>query len=322
VGSNSTRDGLGYPIGTYLNPANAAPGASFAPLPGEGPMILAAAPPALPSGTPSWSDYHQLARFQDYRVDPYYSGLFHHVTITFLVDLPVGRGKWLFGNANRFVDKLVGGWQIAGDGQVVSQNFSPAAGNWGQVNPLVVYKHSVPITDCSSGQCFHRYMWFNGYISPMFLPPANGGVCTINCVTGLPADYKPYLTPINNNPNIASNFGTNNVALTVPTLNNGQPITISFSPDSNQTYAGNNPYSKTVLYGPFNYIADLSVFKVIPITEKSNLRISVDAFNAFNIMGYNNPNTTTGEQSVSAGGVDGSSYWQPRLLQFSIRYTF
>jgi hypothetical protein len=165
-------------------------------------------------------------------------------------------------------------------------------------------------------------MWFNGYISPKFLPPANGGVCTANCVTGLPADYKPYLAPINNNPNIAANFGTNNVALTAPGLNNGQPITIGFSPDSNQTYAGNNPYSKTVINGPFNYIVDLSVFKVIPITDKSNLRVSVDAFNAFNIMGYNNPNVTTGEQSVSGGGVDGSSYWQPRLLQFSIRYTF
>jgi hypothetical protein len=322
VGSNSTRDGLGYAVGTYLDPAKAAPGASFAALPGEGPITLPGAPPAPPAGTPSWSDYHALARFQDYRVDPYYSGLFHHFTMSFLVDLPIGRGKRLLSNANRFVDKLVGGWQIAGDGQVVSQNFSPASGNWGQVNPLVVYKHSVPITDCSSGSCFHRYMWFNGYISPKFLPPANGGVCSTNCVTGLPADYKPYLAPINNNPNIASNFGTNNVALTVPTLNNGQPITIAFAPDSNQNYAGNNPYSKTVLYGPFNYIADLSVFKVIPLKEKINLRINVDAFNAFNIMGYNNPNTTTGEQSVSAGGVDGSSYWQPRLLQFSIRLTF
>ena len=322
IGSNSTRDSLGYPIGTYLGATGSAPGASYAPFAGAGPITTPAAPPAPPAGTPSWSDYKALERFQDYKVDPYYSGLFHHITITGLVDLPVGRGKRFLGNSNRFVNQLVGGWQIAGDAQVQSQNFSPAATNWGQANPLETYKHKVKINDCSSGTCFQRYMWFNGYISPKFLPPANGGVCATNCVTGLPASYKPYLAPINNNPNIAANFGTNNVALTVPSLNNGQPITVAFAPDSSQGYAGNNPFSKAVINGPFNYIVDLSLFKVFPITEKQYIRVNLDAFNALNIMGYTNPNATSGEETVSPGGVDGSSFWTPRQLQLSLRYTF
>ena len=65
-----------------------------------------------------------------------------------------------------------------------------------------------------------------------------------------------------------------------------------------------------------NWNADLSVFKVFPITEKVNLRINVDAFNAFNIQGYNNPNATTGIQNFR------TSYWTPRQLQFTARLTF
>ena len=328
VGSNSTREGLGYSYQSYPGVISTAPGASYGPVAGSGGVITTpAVPPAPPAGTPSWEEYHSLLRFEDYKVDPYFSGLFHHLTFTGLVDLPVGRGKWLLGSSNRLVDEIVGGWQIAGDAQVQSQNFAPNANNWGQASKLVTYKHSVPITDCSSGTCFKRYMWFNGYISPKYLPAENGGNCTSNCVTGLPATYKPYMTPINNNPDptnpaAKANFGTNNVALTVPTLNGGVPQTVPFVPDSNQNYAGSNPFNHSVLNGPFNYIVDLSLFKVFPITEKMNFRVNLDAFNAFNIMGYRNPDSTTGEESVSAGGKDGSSYWTPRQLQLTMRFTF
>jgi hypothetical protein len=255
-------------------------------------------------------------------VEPYYANPFHHVTINAIYDLPVGRGKWLLGHANRFVDELVGGWQIAGVGQVVSQAFSINAGNWGPTSKLVTYKDSVPIQDCSSGKCYNRNMWFNGYISPKFLPPGNGGICTTNCVTGLPADYQPYQTPINNDPTQAAYFGGNNVLMTGPNLNGGKPWSVAFAPGPNQTYAGNNPFNKTVLHGPFNYVADLSAFKVFPIREKMDFRVNVDAFNAFNIQGYNNPNTSSGEQSISPGGIDGSSRWAPRQLQLTMRLTF
>lgn len=324
VGSNSTRDSVGTSTAAYPGVIGVAPGATYGPLPGEGPMTLSAPFPAAPAGTPTWDVYKALTKYQLYKVDPYFSGLFHHVTITGLYDLPVGRGKWLLGNSNRLVNEIVGGWQIAGDGQVKSQNFSPSISYWGQFNGLKTYKKSVPIVDCQSGKCLNRYMWFNGYISPKFLLPANGGICDPNapggnkCVTGLPADYVPYMTPINNNPNIAANFGNNNVQITVPTLNGGQPLTTPYL----TTYNGNHPTAKSVLTGPFNYIVDLSLFKVFPITERVNIRANVDAFNAFNIMGFNNPNTASGELSDTPGGVDGSSYWTPRQLQLTLRVTF
>jgi hypothetical protein len=42
----------------------------------------------------------------------------------------------------------------------------------------------------------------------------------------------------------------------------------------------------------------------------------VDAFNAFNIQGRVNPNTTTGVESLQ------TSYWTPRQIQISARFTF
>ena len=69
------------------------------------------------------------------------------------MDLPVGRGKRFSGHSSRFVDELVGGCQIAGDSNIVSQYFQPATGNFGPTAPLQLYGHSHPITDCRSGVC-------------------------------------------------------------------------------------------------------------------------------------------------------------------------
>ncbi len=44
--------------------------------------------------------------------------------------------------------------------------------------------------------------------------------------------------------------------------------------------------------------------------------MNVDAFNAFNIQGRVNPNTTDGIESLQ------TSYWTPRQVQFSGRLTF
>ncbi|MBS1831603.1 MAG: hypothetical protein JST65_08230, partial [Acidobacteria bacterium] len=46
------------------------------------------------------------------------------------------------------------------------------------------------------------------------------------------------------------------------------------------------------------------------------LRFNVDAFNAFNIQGLVNPNTSDGIQQLQ------SSYWTPRQIQLTGRFTF
>jgi hypothetical protein len=165
-----------------------------------------------------------------------------------------------------------------------------------------VYKSDEPIKDCRSGVCRPAYLWFNGYISPTVIGAAKNGVI------GLPTNYTPYLAPINNTPG-TPNFGNNNV--NVP-LKNGSTVSVAYSPGP----AGANPFSQTILQGPFNYNADISLYKVFSLTEAVKLRVNVDAFNAFNIQGRVNPNTTDGIESLQ------TSYWTPRQIQFTARISF
>jgi len=200
------------------------------------------------------------------------------------------------------MDALVGGYQVAFTGQVLSQAFFVSAGNWGAANPIQVYKSGVPINDCRSGVCRPAYLWFNGYLAPTVVGAAKNGV------TGIPSNYVPYLAPINNTPG-TSNFGNNNVAVT---LKDGSQVQTAYSPGP----AGANPYSQTTLMGPYNYAADISLYKVFSLTERIKLRVNIDTFNAFNIQGRVNPNATDGVESLQ------TSYWTPRQVQFSARLSF
>lgn len=144
-------------------------------------------------------------------------------------------------------------------------------------------------------------MWFNGYVAPTVIGAKNG-------VSGLPSDYVPYQTPINNTPG-TPNYGNNNVPVT---LKNGKTVLTAYAPGP----AGANPFSQTVLLGPYNYQVDMSLYKTFSITERIKLRVNVDAFNAFNIQGFVNPNTTDGIESLQ------TSYHTPRQVQFSARLSF
>jgi hypothetical protein len=197
---------------------------------------------------------------------------------------------------------LVGGFQLAGDGNIVSQDFAITATNWGPTNPLKIYKHGAPITDCRSGVCHASFEWFNGYLAPTVVNAATKGV------SGLPSNWAPYQTPVDNTPGTA-NYGTNNVNIT---LLNGSTVTTAYSPGP----IGSNPFSQTILNGPINWTIDLSLFKVFPITEKTDLRFNIDAFNALNMQGYLNPNATDGTESLL------SSANTPRQVQFTLRLTF
>jgi 2',3'-cyclic-nucleotide 2'-phosphodiesterase (5'-nucleotidase family) len=217
------------------------------------------------------------------------------------------------------MDEVVGGWQIAGDGQVISQTFAPAIFGWGATNPIKMYRNGVTVTDCT-GVCQQKKLWFNSFISPTS--------AAMGKITGLPSGYTvnsgsspAYESPINytytTGASTTSITGTNNNVNVTGPINTftGQ----GFSPSPSNF--GDNPYSKTILSGPRNYNVDLSLYKVFPITERMALRFSADAFNALNIQGYANPNTTTGEIAYAPNGQS-TSYWTPRQIQLTLRLQF
>lgn len=303
-------DGTVYTPEDYLSVRGTAPNTTMSLLSGGSAITPGlTTPPSRPAGVPSWKNWRGLNDFQTYRVN---TGLpRHEIEFNGVADLPFGRGKLIGGNVNRFWNLLIGGFQLAGDGSITSQAFQPA-GNWGPTHPFKVYKHNVPIKDCRSGVCKKGYMWFNGYLAPTVLP-APLGTCTKNCVYGLPASYEPDVTPINNTPGTA-NYGNDKVQISAPTLAKS-PVTVDYSPGQG------NAFTKAVIQGPMNWDVDLSLTKVIPIKTFS-LSLKLDAFNAFNVQGYNNPSTTDGTELVQPGGVGASSHNTPRQLQLTARLSF
>ncbi|HEY4356605.1 MAG TPA: TonB-dependent receptor, partial [Acidobacteriaceae bacterium] len=292
VGGNNSRDTILYPAGDY------APGF----VPGDGSM-------------------HALDRAQNYGVNTQ----FGPQTIIFngIVDLPVGRGKKFFGKSSRWLDEIIGGYQVAWNGSIWQNWMGVTSSNWGGDNPtnggtvgdIHVYKHKYPVTDCSSGVCLKGYLWYNGYNSPLNITnPCTG----VHLITGLPADYQPYQTPINMDPGAytctngvfkAGNaqYLNNNVPVT---LANGSTVQVGYSPGP-----ATNRFAHTFLHSPWFMSPDASVFKVFPIHESVNLRLNVDAFNVFNIQGNNAPNSN-GIQYFT------SSHNTPRQIQLSARVTF
>ena len=269
-------------------------------------------PPARPAGTPVWAQYHALTGFEQYQQDSAQPTM--HIRFNWVVDLPVGRGKRFFGHVNRFVNEVIGGFQLAGDGNIFSGQFQVDHSMWGPaVSPLKIYKHKMPITDCKSGVCEKGYMWFNGYQAPTVTTGVAGSVCVTNCITGIPSGYQPIQTPIDNTPG-TTYYGSNNVQVSSPALlasNGGEPVTIGY--DAGPQAA--NYLAQTWLHGPINWPIDISIFKVFPITEKTNLRINMDAFNAFNMPGENNPGSD-GVQTFL------TSHNTPRQIQLTARFTF
>jgi hypothetical protein len=278
VGGNTFRDNVLYPAAIF------APGAI---------------PQGMDVGT-LLNPSREFNKWQNYRPDTAIP--LHRVTFNGLVDVPFGKGRRLLKNRNRVLDAVIGGYQIAFVGTVVSQAFQVGTGNYGAYNPIKLYKNSVPVTDCRSGVCRPAYMWFNGYLAPTVVNASSRGV------TGVPSDYQPYLAPINNTPG-TTNFGNNNVLVT---LANGTQVTTAYSPGPSGVF----PYNSTVLQGPKNFQADVSLYKEFRFTERTMLRVNFDAFNAFNIQGLVNPNTTDGIQSLQ------TSYWTPRQIQLAARFSF
>ena len=99
VGGNTFRDNVLYPASNF-------------------------APGVLPKGMNVGTDLEpsrELNHYENYKVD---TGIpLHRVSFNGIVDLPVGKGKKFLGNSNRFVNALLGGYQVAFVGQVVSPVF-------------------------------------------------------------------------------------------------------------------------------------------------------------------------------------------------------
>jgi len=239
----------------------------------------------------------------------------HRVNWNFLVDLPFGKGKPIAGNANRLVNTVIGGWQIAGYGSLVSRYFQLPTSYWGAQNGVEVYGKQHPIQDCRSGVCYDGWLYWNGYIPANRVNSTNPATGLPNGVMGVPSNYRPFQAPIiptpaNGGSSADPNFPfyeTNNVV--VP-LRNGVAQRVGFD-------TGLHPLQNQYVLGPMIWNMAASAFKTVPITERVALRVNADFLdNVFNMPGTTMPGPNDGVI------LNRNSANPPRVLQLTMRLTW
>ena len=215
----------------------------------------------------------------------------HRVNWNWIVDLPFGQGKPLGRNARGLVNGLIGGWQVAGYGSLVSRYFELPTSMWGPLGKIEVNGKKYPIQDCRTGVCYDGWLYYNGYLPANRINSVdrNGRP---NGVMGVPDSYKPFQTPIIPTPKDGGSpsdplfpFYESNTVW-VP-LKNGTLQRVGFD-------NGLHPMRNQYLMGPLRWGMEASAFKSIPLKEGIVLRFNADFFNVLNRPGTNMPNSTTG----------------------------
>jgi hypothetical protein len=239
----------------------------------------------LPGAVPT--DLNQRNRLLNYQRDTAIPK--HRVRWNWIVDVPVGKGKFLVRNASGVLNRVIGGWQMAGMGSVGSTFFALPTSVYPNGNKIEIYGYKYPIEDCRSGACSPGYLWWNGYI------PANqinsvGANGKPNGVMGVPADYKPAGEPLIPWPEVPDSrdpmyayFGTNTVWIP---LKDGTQQRIVFNDNL-------HPWRQQYFPSVRQWGLDASLFKNIPINERLWLRFNADFFNVLNHPG--NPSSVGGD---------------------------
>jgi hypothetical protein len=242
----------------------------------------------------------------------------HRVRWNWLLDIPVGKGKPILGNAGGVLDRFVGGWQLAGLGSLASTYLTLPNTMFPTGNKIETYGYKYPIEDCTSGTCYPGYLWYNGYIPEYKINSVDPKTGKPNGYMGIPENYKPGVQPLLPYPAdylsrsaatdpLYSFYGTNTVF--VP-LNNGTT--------QRTTLSGLLPLRQQYMPSILQWGLDASLFKVIPITERVRMRLNVDFFNVLNHPG--NPNmATTVTTGMLATRTSGNL---PRTLQLTLRVSW
>jgi len=251
-------------------------------------------------------DYHARNKLLNYHLDSDIPK--HRIRWNWLVDMPFGRGKLLGRNAGGVLNRVIGGWQLAGMGNFTSRWWQYPTDYWGGLNKPTVYGKKYPIQDCRSGECQRGYLWLNGYIPANRINSYDPKTGKPNGVMGVPSNYTPAYYPLipiaADGSNVNDQYvGTNTVFIR---LNNGSTQAVAIDPNM-------HPWQNQYMLGPFNWNLDASLFKQIPITERMRVRFNADFFNVLNRPGTPMPG--------QAGGVltFANSVNAPRTLQLTLR---
>jgi hypothetical protein len=236
----------------------------------------------------------------------------HEVRWNWLADLPFGKGKPLLRNANRFVDAVIGGWQVSGLGRWRSTWTMLPTDLWPTGQNVEYYGHKYPIEDCRSGSCIPGYLLWNGYIPAHQVNQPDG-------IKGVPANYKPAVAPLwpfpadykNRNAQNDPNYGNYGDNLMYITLKDGTRQEVYIDGTNALHPFINQPMRSTGLW-----TMDASLFKSFAVREQMRLRVQVDFFNVTNTPGNEYSAGNNGIVLTNVGKND------PRQMQLSARFSW
>ncbi|MGI4830901.1 MAG: hypothetical protein ACRYFU_22330, partial [Janthinobacterium lividum] len=193
----------------------------------------------------------------------------HALNADWTAVVPYGHGQRFGGNLNRYVDAVLGGWNLAG---VVKFNtalpFSAVgARGWGTNWDIRSYDvQTAPVADTGH----HKYI------------PSTTGVLTAEAFSaGAASAY--------------ANF--------------------------RQAYVGETGQRNNLRADGY-FSVDPGVSKSFRVTERQSLRLTVEAFNAFNSIRFSAPGSGSSSPTTNFGKYTGTLLNSPRQMQFSGRYYF
>lgn len=221
----------------------------------------------------------------------------HAVKLSWVYELPIGRGKALFGKAGQVLDRLVGGWEFHGTGRIQSGQLY----DFGNVN-------LVGMTGKDLAKAFK--LRFDDAAKVAYLLPQDIIDNTIRAF------------------NASATSATGYGSLGAPT---GRYLAPANNRNCLQVYSGQCAPQNVFVTGPKFTRFDLSVKKQIKLNERYNFELRAEFLNAFNNINFFNPTAAafTGAANqtfmqVTTAYVDASNTNDPggRLVQLVARFNF
>jgi hypothetical protein len=225
-----------------------------------------------------------------------------------IYELPFGKGKPFFGDANGLVDRLIGGWQVTSIVRLSSGAPFSITDPRGTLNRAGRSGRQTANTNLTKEQVKALLGTFRTPCGIFFINPEVINIDLAACQNGQFLPRVPGTTA-----GVASlGYNPINGAQTFP----GQ---VFFAVAPGQT--GN--MERNFLSGPMFFNVDASIIKNIPITERVRVQVRAEAFNLFN-----NPNFGITGQFTQAN-IHSSTFGQlatsssgPRIVQFVGRIEF
>jgi hypothetical protein len=214
----------------------------------------------------------------------------HVFNLNAIYELPFGKGKRFFGNANGFLDKFVGGWQL----NTIIRAASGAP--FGIFDPRTTFSNS----STANGNASRNTAFSN--LTKEQIKRLSGVFVTANGV---------YLI----NPSVID-----------PNTGRGANG-INASPFDGQVFFNVQPgqvgnLERFFLNGPTYFNVDASLFKNIRFGESTRLQLRAEAFNLFNRTNFAVTNTRQLQNINSPTFGQVFTTFDPRVLQFAARFEF